>query len=70
MARALGVSQQVICNWRARGLPIEWVLRVAAATGFEVTPHDLRPDLYPNPTDALPRATAPAANNPNHTEAA
>lgn len=30
----------------------------AAATGHKVTPHDLRPDLYPNPTDGLPNRTA------------
>ncbi|EEV1230119.1 YdaS family helix-turn-helix protein [Escherichia coli] len=32
----------------------EKVLRIAEATNFEVTPHELRPDIYPNPTDGLP----------------
>ncbi|MFN2843388.1 Rha family transcriptional regulator, partial [Escherichia coli] len=29
------------------------VLQVFNATG--VTPHELRPDLYPNPTDGIPK---------------
>jgi Uncharacterized protein conserved in bacteria, prophage-related len=29
-------------------------LKWSAATGFQVTPHDLRPDIYPNPTDGIP----------------
>lgn len=33
-------------------------LKWAAATDFQVTPHDLRPDLYPNPTDGIPDRTA------------
>ncbi|MMZ41479.1 helix-turn-helix protein [compost metagenome] len=36
----------------------EVVIKWAAATGFNVTPHDLRPDLYPNPSDGLPEQTA------------
>lgn len=36
------------------GVVIKW----AAATGFKVTPHELRPDLYPNPRDGLPVQTA------------
>ncbi|EMN8321024.1 MULTISPECIES: YdaS family helix-turn-helix protein [Serratia] len=34
------------------------VLIWAAATKFQVTPHDLRPDIYPKPTDGLPEQTA------------
>lgn len=34
------------------------VIKWASATGFMVTPHDLRPDLYPNQRDGLPEQTA------------
>ncbi|CAI1591036.1 Uncharacterised protein [Serratia entomophila] len=34
------------------------VLGWAAATKYQVTPHDLRPDIYPKPTDGLPEQTA------------
>ncbi len=27
---------------------------ISKASQYSVTPHDIRPDLYPNPTDALP----------------
>ncbi|MEQ4511794.1 MAG: helix-turn-helix domain-containing protein [Dickeya sp.] len=30
------------------------VIKWAAATGFIVTPHDLRPDMYPKPSDGVP----------------
>lgn len=44
----------------------EKVLRIAEATNFEVTPHELRPDIYPNPTDGLPVGCK--ANTPNAQE--
>lgn len=34
--------------------PAEVVLAIAAHLDYLLTPHDLRPDLYPNPTDGLP----------------
>lgn len=35
--------------------PPHRVLALAAATGYQVTPHELRPDLYPNAEDGCPR---------------
>lgn len=29
-------------------------LVIAKASDWQVTPHELRPDIYPNPTDGLP----------------
>jgi len=34
--------------------PAEYVLAIAGATAWAFRPPDLRPDLYPNPSDALP----------------
>ena len=48
------VSPQGVAKWAREGIPPERVLPIAAATGFEVRPHDLRPDLYPHPDDGLP----------------
>lgn len=48
-AQALGVSQGLVSHWvtgRAR-IPAERVLTIEAATGGQVTRHELRPDLYP-----------------------
>jgi DNA-binding transcriptional regulator YdaS (Cro superfamily) len=55
LAALLGTTVQVVSNWRSRGVvPVERVIDVARCTGFQVTPHDLRPDIYPNATDGVP----------------
>lgn len=38
--------------------PPEAVLPIAEALEWRITPHELREDLYPNPTDALPAHVA------------
>lgn len=44
MAAALDVSQQVVTNWAARGVPVERCLEIEIATGGLVKCEDLRPD--------------------------
>ncbi|WP_253538788.1 transcriptional regulator [Erwinia aphidicola] len=54
LACKLGVSPMSISYWQHRSsgmVPAERVIRVFEVTG--VTPHELRPDLYPNPTDGM-----------------
>ncbi|MBL8518209.1 MAG: helix-turn-helix domain-containing protein [Betaproteobacteria bacterium] len=50
------ISQQAVSLWLAQGAgpTAELVLDIAAVIGFKVTPHELRPDIYPYPGDALP----------------
>lgn len=55
-SKAIGVGQPLVSHWIKRGVPAERVLALSAATDWHVTPHALRPDLYPNPTDGLPDA--------------
>lgn len=51
----MNVSPQVIHGWRKAGqVPPDRVLEVSSAVSFKVTPHELRPDLYPHPEDGLP----------------
>ncbi|WP_176917932.1 YdaS family helix-turn-helix protein [Superficieibacter sp. 1612_C1] len=50
---AVGVTKMAVSLWRRNGVPAERVIQVFKVTG--VTPHELRPDLYPNPTDGLPQ---------------
>ena len=55
LAEKLGVSSMTVSHWRHRDngvAPTNRVIPIFNATG--VTPHELRPDLYPNPTDGLP----------------
>ena len=54
LATALRTSPQRINNWLVRGIPNREALNIAAATGWRVTPHELRPDIYPHPDDGLP----------------
>lgn len=61
------VSQPLIWGWinsaKFEVPPPEMVIPIAEALNYRMTPHDLRPDLYPNPTDALP---AHVANHRQH----
>ncbi|WP_395278460.1 transcriptional regulator [Enterobacter bugandensis] len=56
LAEQLAVSAMTMSHWRNRYVgvvPADRVLAIYALTG--VTPHELRSDLYPNPTDGLPK---------------
>lgn len=52
------VSQAHIWKWlnrvEAEVPPAEYVIPICAALDWQVTPHQLRTDIYPNPTDGLP----------------
>lgn len=51
------VSQAHVWKWlntTKDGIPAKYVIRACAAVKFQVTPHELRPDLYPHPQDGLP----------------
>ncbi|WP_417522267.1 transcriptional regulator [Marinobacter sp.] len=55
LAKELGVTIQRLINWRSRGrVPADMVLAYCRARSWQITPHELRPDIYPNPTDGLP----------------
>ncbi len=56
LATMLGIKPMSVSRWKNRYqgvVPADRVLPIFTATG--VTPHELRPDLYPNPTDGLPK---------------
>ncbi|HBC7417435.1 helix-turn-helix domain-containing protein [Serratia marcescens] len=56
LATLLGIKPMSVSRWKTRYkgvVPADRVLQIFQATG--VTPHELRPDLYPNPTDGLPQ---------------
>lgn len=53
---ALGVTSMTVSHWKNRDngiVPPSYIFSIFYLTG--VTPHELRPDLYPNPTDGLPK---------------
>lgn len=55
VAKLANVSVEMVRRW-CGGVPVsaEKVLPLAEASGYEVKPNDIRPDLYPNPKDGLP----------------
>ena len=55
LASLLGIKPMSVSRWKNRykgNVPADRVLQVFKITG--VTPHELRPDLYPNPYDGIP----------------
>ena len=50
LARQLGVSRQAISQMLDSGMiPAERVLPICRALDNQVTPYELRPDIYPDP---------------------
>lgn len=55
LARKIDIKPQALHQWMRSGVvPPHRVIDVARAVDFGVTPHQLRPDLYPHPEDGLP----------------
>lgn len=46
LASAIGVTPQVVVNWRKRGVPPERCAEIERATEGTVTRADLRPDIF------------------------
>lgn len=36
--------------------PAEYVIAIAQTVNWKVTPHELRHDIYPHPSDGMPRS--------------
>lgn len=62
-------SSQSVANWIERNrVPSERVLKLCELGGWSVTPHDLRPDIYPDPSHGLPSAYQRNAENLSESE--
>lgn len=59
------VAQAHVSGWvnqvRSEVPPAEVVVPIAMFLQYRITPHQLRPDLYPNPSDAIPTSREAAA---------
>lgn len=55
------ISPQAVAKWNDKGIPPERVIALSRATGFRVTPHRMRPDIYPSPSDGIPSEARAAA---------
>ncbi|ECD7244790.1 helix-turn-helix domain-containing protein [Salmonella enterica] len=54
LGRRLGKTPQTINAWFRKRVPAEEVIPACYALEWRVTPHELRPDKYLNPTDSIP----------------
>ncbi len=69
------VSQVHVWGWlndlKSACPPAEYVLAICGVIEWKITPHELRPDLYPHPSDGLPKVSpATTATPPPEKEAA
>lgn len=55
LGRRMKRRAQTVNGWFKNKIPGELVIKVSKAVDWKVTPHELRPDLYPNPADGLPK---------------
>lgn len=56
-SKKVGISQAAIWKWlntAKEGVSPEYAIALSQATDWQVTPHQLRPDLYPHIDDGLP----------------
>jgi len=60
LARHLGgVTGEAVRKWfldiPGNSMPADRVIPVCRAVNWTVTPHELRSDIYPNPSDGMPK---------------
>ncbi|MBF1994413.1 helix-turn-helix domain-containing protein [Serratia symbiotica] len=60
VSRRFGLlSVQSVANWIEKNrVPSERVIQLCEMGDWKVSPHQLRPDIYPNEDDALPKSDA------------
>lgn len=61
LAKVIGgeVKQPHVWNWLHRDggrVPAEHVIALCSGLNWKITPHELRPDIYPHPSDGMPRS--------------
>ena len=54
VARHFGLKRPWAVSKWMRNLPAGRVIGLSELTNWEITPHQLAPDLYPHPNDGLP----------------
>lgn len=54
IGRRLGCMQQTVSQWLNTRVPAERVIPLCELLNWEVTPHDIRPDLHPSPISGIP----------------
>lgn len=66
LGRRIGLPQQVISRWvnGKQQVPAERIIPLCRLLDWEITPHELRPDLHPTPISGIPEGVIiPAKQN-------
>lgn len=59
IAKHFGISGQAVGKWiYANGVPQKRIIPLCQLLNWQVTPHEIDPSAYPNPTDGLPQQEA------------
>ncbi|WP_265495107.1 transcriptional regulator [Providencia heimbachae] len=58
IARRLGTKPQTVNLWFKNGVPAQKVLSLCECLAWYITPHEIAPEIYPNPYDGLPNETS------------
>lgn len=59
IGRHLNVSQQTVFKWLKGQVPSGRVIPFCRLMQWEITPHQLRPDLHPTPISGIPEGVIP-----------
>lgn len=54
VGKLFGITGQAVSGWCINGIPADRVIPISDSTNWQVTPHELRPDIYRHPDDGLP----------------
>lgn len=54
LGRRLGKRPQTVSSWFKKRVPAESVIPLCNLLRWEITPHELRPDLHPTPVSGIP----------------
>lgn len=54
IGRKLDCAQQTVCQWLNQQIPSGRVIPLCTLLNWQVTPHELRPDLHPTPASGIP----------------
>lgn len=56
IGKHFGISSQAVGKWiYASGVPQKRIIPLCQFLEWQVTPHEIDPEAYPNPTDGLPK---------------
>ncbi|MBD8129061.1 helix-turn-helix domain-containing protein [Pantoea agglomerans] len=54
IGRHLGCAQQTVSQWLNTRVPAERVIALCDLLRWEITPHEIRPDVHPTPGSGIP----------------